>query len=51
MLNFLPLTARETQETTQIQEASGYTRLILAPGGEIKIGVIRAYADIEVPVF
>jgi hypothetical protein len=30
---------------------SGYTRFIVAPGGEIKLGVIRAYADIEVPIF
>ncbi|MGA7873981.1 MAG: hypothetical protein WCA22_24080 [Candidatus Binatus sp.] len=30
---------------------SGYTRLIVAPGGEIKLGIIRAYADIEVPIF
>jgi hypothetical protein len=30
---------------------SGYTRFIAAPGAEIKIGVIRAYADIEVPIF
>ncbi|HYB90466.1 MAG TPA: hypothetical protein VEC38_05415 [Candidatus Binataceae bacterium] len=30
---------------------SGYTRLLIAPGGEIKLGVIRAYADIEVPIF
>ena len=30
---------------------SGYTRFLLAPGGEIKVGVIRAYADIEIPIF
>jgi hypothetical protein len=30
---------------------SGYERLLLAPGGEIKIGLIRFYADFEVPVF
>jgi hypothetical protein len=30
---------------------SGYTRFIAAPGGEIKIGIIRVYADIEVPIF
>ncbi len=30
---------------------SGYTRFIVAPGGEIALGVIRAYADIEVPIF
>jgi hypothetical protein len=30
---------------------SGYTRFIVAPGGEVELGVIRAYADIEVPIF
>ncbi len=30
---------------------SGYTRFIVAPGVETKLGVIRAYADIEVPFF
>jgi hypothetical protein len=30
---------------------SGYTRFLAAPGGEIRIGAIRAYADIEFPVF
>jgi hypothetical protein len=30
---------------------SGYERLLLAPGGEIKMGILRLYADIEFPVF
>ncbi len=30
---------------------TGYTRLLLAPGGEIKIGTIRLYGDVEVPFF
>jgi len=30
---------------------SGYTRFLVAPGGEIRLGAIRAYADIEVPIF
>jgi hypothetical protein len=30
---------------------SGYTRFIIAPGGEIKFGMIRTYADIEFPIF
>lgn len=30
---------------------SGYTRLIAAPGGEISIGSVRVYADIELPFF
>src|SRR5208282_2429413 len=30
---------------------SGYTRLLLAAGGEIKIAAARLYADAELPVF
>jgi len=30
---------------------SGYERLLLAPGGEIRLGPVRFYADFEVPVF
>jgi len=30
---------------------SGYERLLLAPGGEIKVGILRLFADIEFPVF
>ena len=30
---------------------SGYERLLLAPGGEIRLGILRFYADIEFPVF
>ena len=30
---------------------SGYDRLLLAPGGEIRLGIIRIYTDMEFPVF
>ncbi len=30
---------------------SGYTRFIIAPGGEITLWGVRLYADIEVPIF
>ena len=30
---------------------SGYTRLLIAPGAEIRIGGIRFYGDVEVPFF
>ena len=30
---------------------SGYDRLLLAPGGEIRVGILRIYADMEFPVF
>lgn len=30
---------------------SGYERLLIAPGGEIRLGIFRIYADIEFPIF
>jgi hypothetical protein len=30
---------------------SGYTRLLIAPGAEVKLGVLRLYSDIEIPFF
>ena len=51
MLTFLASDRRATRGTTANPGDSGYTRFIIAPGGEIKIGIIRAYGDIEVPVF
>jgi hypothetical protein len=30
---------------------SGYTRLMIAPGAEIKLGFLRWYGDVEVPFF
>jgi hypothetical protein len=30
---------------------SGYTRFIVAPGGETRYGPMRLYADIEIPIF
>ena len=30
---------------------SGYDRLLIAPGGEIRLGILRLYADVEFPVF
>ncbi len=30
---------------------SGYDRVLLAPGGEIRLGVLRFYADVEFPIF
>ena len=31
--------------------ASGYERLLLAPGGEIRFSIFRIYSDIEFPIF
>jgi hypothetical protein len=30
---------------------SGYDRLLLAPGGEIRLWLLRFYADVEFPAF
>jgi hypothetical protein len=30
---------------------TGYTRILIAPGGEIRLWLLRWYADIEFPVF
>ena len=30
---------------------TGYTRLLLAPGGEIRIKTARLYGDVEFPLF
>jgi hypothetical protein len=30
---------------------TGYTRLMVAPGAEIKLGIVRLYGDVEVPFF
>jgi hypothetical protein len=30
---------------------SGYDRLLIAPGGEIRLGILRFYADIELPIY
>lgn len=37
--------------TAAAHNDSGYTRLMIAPGGEIKLGILRWYADIEIPFF
>jgi len=30
---------------------SGYDRLLLAPGGEMRVGIFRLFSDIEFPAF
>ena len=51
MLTFLASDRTRDKGNNADAADSGYTRFIVAPGGEIKLGVIRAYADIEVPIF
>jgi hypothetical protein len=33
------------------EPSSGYDRLLLAPGGEIRLGIFRLYSDVEFPAF
>jgi hypothetical protein len=51
MFTFLASDRTRDTGTNADPADSGYTRFIAAPGAEIKIGIIRAYADIEVPFF
>ena len=51
MLTFLASDRTRDTGTAADPADSGYTRFIVAPGVETKLGVIRAYADIEVPFF
>jgi|HubBroStandDraft_1064217.scaffolds.fasta_scaffold21523_3 hypothetical protein len=51
MLTFLASDRTRDTGTAADPGDSGYTRFIVAPGGEIMLGIIRAYADIEVPFF
>jgi len=30
---------------------TGYTRFLIAPGAEIRLGIVRLYGDVEVPFF
>ncbi len=51
MLTFLASDRTRDTGTAADPADSGYTRFIVAPGVETKLGIIRAYADIEVPFF
>jgi hypothetical protein len=51
MLTFLVSDRTRDDGVNADHADSGYTRFIVAPGGEIGLGPIRAYADIEVPLF
>ena len=51
MLTFLASDRTRDTGTAADPADSGYTRFIVAPGIETKVGVIRAYADVEVPFF
>ena len=40
-----------TKARNPIPTDSGYDRLLIAPGGEIRLGILRFYADIELPIY
>jgi hypothetical protein len=41
---------RDSQSRANLQN-SGYSRVMVAPGAEIKLGILRLYGDIEVPFY
>jgi hypothetical protein len=51
MVSFLLSDRTRDDGVNADHDDSGYTRVIVAPGGEIGFGSVRAYADIEVPIF
>lgn len=51
MLTFLVSDRTRDRGANADPADSGYTRLVVAPGGEIGFGPIRTYADIEIPIF
>jgi hypothetical protein len=51
MLTFLWSDRTRDDGANADHDDSGYTRVVVAPGGEIRFGSVRAYGDIEVPIF
>jgi hypothetical protein len=51
MLTFLAGDRARDQGAAANHENSGYTRLLIAPGAEIKLSVVRWYGDVEIPLF
>jgi hypothetical protein len=51
MLTFLASDRARDSLARANPQNSGYTRLMLAPGAEIKLGIVRLYGDVEVPFF
>jgi hypothetical protein len=51
MLTFLASDRVRDSLSAASPQNTGYTRLLVAPGAEIKIGIVRLYGDVEVPFF
>jgi hypothetical protein len=51
MLTFIASDRVRDTGTAASHANTGYTRLLIAPGAEIKLGIVRLYGDVEVPFF
>ena len=51
MLTFLASDCVRDSLSQANPQNSGYTRFLVAPGAEIKLGIVRLYGDFEVPFF
>jgi hypothetical protein len=51
MLTFLASDRVRDSLSRANPQNSGYTRFMVAPGAEIKLGILRLYGDVEVPIF
>lgn len=51
MLSFIASDRARDSQSQADPSNTGYTRLMIAPGGEVKVGMIRWYADIELPMY
>ena len=51
MLTFVASDRTRDTGSNAMPQDSGYTRFLIAPGAEIKLGIVRLYGDVEVPFF
>ncbi|HUO03593.1 MAG TPA: hypothetical protein VMU16_00215 [Candidatus Binataceae bacterium] len=51
MLTFIGSDRTRDHGSASDPQDSGYDRVLVAPGAEIKIGILRIYGDVEVPIF
>ena len=51
MVTFVASDRVHDSQSAANTQNSGYTRLLIAPGAEIKLGVMRLYGDVEIPFF
>jgi len=51
MLNFIGSVRSSDQGANANPPNSGYDRLLIAPGVELRIGGVRLYTDVELPIY